>query len=266
MNATVCSEESDEIILTRTIQACHPMPMNIFLRRIPANTKHVEISEFVSPVLKNGFFRKSGRVVNVEILALQDTRIGTIEYHGLVTLDSEVAVQKAVRGLKNRRLNGRLVVVRPYYHRSWYNDPRQQQGTTNENFLEKRKGDRRRGRYLQIIKNVSDRFNSEDDFFKTINHQQFLINFMVPTDIEESVVASLTGFDAEQTGDELIEPPPKSKLIKLLTEHYAEPETSRFQIYAEKKEISELLEKLKIEFSGSGIEYWIMPVVEKGEI
>jgi len=139
--------------------------MNIFLRRIPANTRHTEISEFVAPALKSGLFRKSGRIVDVEILALQDTRIGTIEYHGVVTLDSELSVQRVVKGLKNRRFNGRMVVVRPYYHRSWYNDPRQNQTPVSADIIEKRKGDRRRGKYLQVIKNASDRFNSEDDFF-----------------------------------------------------------------------------------------------------
>ncbi|MDD1622340.1 MAG: RNA-binding protein [Methylococcaceae bacterium] len=244
--------------------------MNIFLRRIPANTKHAEISEFVSPALNRGFFRKSGRIINVEILALQDTRIGTIEYHGLVTLDSEAAVQSAVRGLKNRRLNGRLVVVRPYYHRSWYNDPRQQQNTVNENILEKRRGDRRRGQYLQIIKNVSDRFNSEDDFFRTLNHQQFLTTFMVPGDFEEALTKFIAEFgeeeEEEESDDELIPPSPRHKAIRLLSEQEGDQRTYSFQIHAEKKDSLALLEKLKTEFSGSGIQYWIVPVVEKGEL
>lgn len=236
------------------------------MRRIPANTKHAEISEFVSPVLKNGYFRKSGHILNVEILALQDSRIGTIEYHGLVTLDSEAAAQKAVRGLQNRRLNGRMVVVRPYYHRSWYNDPRQKQDQVNEQYIEKRKGDRRRGKFLQVIKNVSDRFNSEDDFFRTLNQQEFLINFVVPAEIEASVLAVIAGYTVEQTSDEeLAVPLPKFKPIKLLMEPEAEQETCSFQIYAEKKEGAMLLENLKNEFSESGIQYWILPVVEKGK-
>lgn len=241
--------------------------MNIFLRRIPANTKHVEISEFVSPALKSGLFRTSARIVNVEILALQDSRIGTIEYHGLVTLDSESAVQRAVKILKNRRLNGRMVVVRPYFHRSWNNDPRQQQtAPVSEEIFEKRKADRRRGNYLQVIKNVSDRFNSEDDFFKTINHQQFLINFVVPAQLEENVLEFITNFDVQETGDETLPILPKFKPIKYLTGQDAGQDTSSFLIYAEKMNISTLLESLKIEFAESGILYWILPVIEKGEL
>ena len=236
--------------------------MNIFLRRIPANTRHTEISEFVAPALKSGWFRKSGRIVDVEILALQDTRVGTIEYHGLVTLDSELTVQRVVKGLKNRRFNGRMVVVRPYYHRSWYNDPRQNQLAVPADFIEKRKGDRRRGRYLQVIKNASDRFNSEDDFFKTVNHQQFSISFIVPPELESAVMECLSSFESEQINGDV-----EHRLTKFLTEtEHVEQQTARFQIYAEKMAIAVLLEKLKAEFAGSGIHYWIIPVVEKGEI
>ena len=238
--------------------------MNIFLRRIPANAKHAEITEFVSPTLKTSFFRKAGRILNVEILALQDIRIGTIEYHGLVTLDSESAVINAVKGLKNKRLNGRIVLVRPYYHRSWYNDPRRGQNPANNKIFERRKGDRRRGQYLQIIKNVSDRFNSEDDFFNTINHQQLLMNLMVPAELEDAVLASITNFEAQKSNSDLMNPGENEQAIKYISVQNQEHHISKVQIYAEKKASSALLEILKSEFKDSGIMYWILPVIEKG--
>lgn len=240
--------------------------MNIFLRRIPANAKHAEITEFVTPTLKTSFFRKAGRILNVEILALQDIRVGTIEYHGLVTLDSESAVTNAVKGLKNKRLNGRIVLVRPYYHRSWYNDPRRRdQNPVQNHILERRKGDRRRGQYLQIIKNVSDRFNSEDDFFNTINHQQLLMNLMVPTELEESVLAAIADFETQQANADNTNPAENYQAIKYISVQNQEYNTSKLQIYAEKKASSALLEILKSEFKDSGIMYWILPVIEKGQ-
>lgn len=236
--------------------------MNIFLRRIPANTRHSEITEFISPALKSGFFLKPGRIVDVQILALQDSRFGSMEYHGLVTLDSELTVQRVIKGLKNRRFNGRMVVVRPYYHRSWYNDPRQHQRADNE-FVEKRKGDRRRGKFLQVVKNASDRFNSEDDFVNTLQHQQFSISFVVPGDMEAAVMECLDEFETMRLNGDAA----GHKIVKLPSEHdEAEPRNTSFQIYSEKIVISALLERLKSEFAGSGIHYWIMPVVEKGEI
>jgi hypothetical protein len=239
--------------------------MNIFLRRIPANAKHAEITEFVTPALKTSFFRKPGRILNVEILALQDIRIGTMEYHGLVTLDSEAAVANAVKGLKNRRLNGRIVLVRPYYHRSWYNDPRRQQNPANKKTLERRKGDRRRGQYLQIIKNVSDRFNSEDDFFNTINHQQLLMNLIVPTDLEPAVLAAIADFETLQSNTELTNPDVNYQTIRYIAIQNAALNSSNLQIYAEKKASAALLEILKNEFKDSDIHYWVLPVIDKGQ-
>lgn len=244
--------------------------MNIFLRRIPANTKHIEISEFVTPALNNGFFKKPSRILNIEILALRDIRVDSIEYHGLVTLDSEWAVKRAVNGLRNRRFNGRYVVVRPYYHRSWSNDPRQQDQSINNNpgFVEKRHGDRRRGQYLEVIKNVSDHFNTEDDFFKTVNHQQLQVTFIVPAEIEMAVAECFVGFELEKlhsanNADDAID----YRITRFLTElEGPEKKSRRFQIYATRHVLSELLEKLKSEFSRNDIYYWITPVIEFGVI
>ncbi len=240
--------------------------MNIFLRRIPANTKHSEISEFIAPVLNNGFFRKSGRILNVEILALRDTRIGTIEYHGLVNLDSEWAVHRAVNELKHRRLNGRFVLVRPYYNRSWYNDPRQHRDAEQSPFSEKRRGDRRRGQYLEIIKNVSDHFNSEDDFFKSVNHQQFFVTFVVPQAVEDAVAECFVSFEMQQNPQANFDMP-DHRITRFLTEQEGPDRNSRrFQIYAEKSDVAALVEKLRKQFPDSGIHYWILPVIESGVI
>jgi hypothetical protein len=40
----------------------------------------------------------------------------------------------------------------------------------------------------------------------------------------------------------------------------------RFQIHVDKKNLAALLSRIKTEFSGSGIQYWITPVIEHGEI
>jgi len=40
----------------------------------------------------------------------------------------------------------------------------------------------------------------------------------------------------------------------------------RFQMYIGKEQLAELVDKLKAEFSGTGLHYWIVPVLEHGEI
>ena len=242
--------------------------MNIFLRRIPANTQHEEISEFVSPVLKGGFFSKAGQIINIEILALRDNRLGSVEYHGLVTLDSEWSVKRAVLGLKSRRLNGRYVLVRPYYHRSWQNDPRKfKANASNTAYIEKRHGDRRRGNHLDVIKNVSDHSSIDDTFGKAQQHQQFQITFIVPTDIEMAVAECLVAFEMERTDSINELDSPDHKITRFMTELQGpERKSRRFQFFASRYVMQAVLERLNKQFNGKTIYYWITPVVEYGVI
>ncbi len=244
--------------------------MNIFLRRIPANTKHEEIAEFVSPALNRGLFRKPGHIVNIEILTLRDNQLGSIEYHGLVTLDSEWSVTMAIKGLKNRRLNGRYVLTRPYYHRSWRNDPRQSQTTSeNSDYIEKRHGERRRGRHLEAVKNMSDHFNSKDDLIQSMTDQQFQATFIVSTEVEMAVAECIVSFERELSRSQEMSFNDREdrQITRFLTEQEGpEGKTRRFQIYATKPVISNLLEKLQHQFSSQDIHYWVMPVIEHGVI
>jgi hypothetical protein len=139
--------------------------MIIFLRKIPANTKFGEISDFISPALKGSLFRKSGKIVKVEILALHDTRLNIHEFHGLVTVEPDSAGLHAIKILKGSRFKDKLIVIRQYFHRSWHNDPRQSHNRSNID-IEKRKTDRRRGKHLETMKDISDRFSSSGDFVR----------------------------------------------------------------------------------------------------
>lgn len=40
----------------------------------------------------------------------------------------------------------------------------------------------------------------------------------------------------------------------------------RFQMYVPEQQLSVLIEQLKQDFSGAGIHYWVMPVLESGYI
>ncbi len=40
----------------------------------------------------------------------------------------------------------------------------------------------------------------------------------------------------------------------------------RFQMYVEKQNISALLTKLKVEFAGSGLHYWLVSAIEQGVV
>jgi hypothetical protein len=140
--------------------------MIIFLRKIPVNTKYQEISDFVAPALKGGLFKRSGRMVKAEILGLKDTRLNTVEFHALVTIEPDSVGFRAIKMLKGRRFKDKLIVIRQYFFRSWQNDPRQRYQTLSPGILEKRKADRRRSKDIEVIKDISDHFSSSGDFVR----------------------------------------------------------------------------------------------------
>lgn len=139
--------------------------MIIFIRKIPANTKLSEIIGFVEPAIKGGIFRKGGVIRDAKILALRDLRLRTLEFHGLVTIEPDKAALRAIKKLKGKRFKGKFVAVRQYFQRDWHNDPRQnRQQPGGPDIQERRIGDRRRGKGLEIIEDISGKFSSAGDF------------------------------------------------------------------------------------------------------
>ena len=136
--------------------------MIIILRRIPENTKKSELIEFISPALKGGILKKTGHIEYIKILTLKDTQRNTIEYHGLVTIDSDAAAKRAIKQLNRKPFKNRNITVREYFYRSWHNDPRVNMGQWNDELKEKRKGNRRRPR-LEIVTEESIKFSSKQE-------------------------------------------------------------------------------------------------------
>ncbi|MBS4050230.1 RNA recognition motif domain-containing protein [Methylomonas rivi] len=141
--------------------------MIIFLRRIPATTKLSDLLEFVRPAITGGLFRKSGRVVGIKILELQDKRFKALEFHGLITVEPDAVAARAIDRLKGQRFKGKLVVVRQYNQRDWHNDPRQNHKiTVTQHLSDRRKGCRRRGKELELVRDISENFSSSGDFVR----------------------------------------------------------------------------------------------------
>lgn len=141
--------------------------MVIFIRKIPANTKLSEIIGFIEPAIKGGLFRKSGKIRGAKILALRDMRLRTLEFHGLVTVEPDAVGLRAIKKLKGRRFKGKFVIVRQYFQRDWHNDPRQNRERQGDGIsIERRTFDRRRGKDLEIIQDISERFSNAGDFVR----------------------------------------------------------------------------------------------------
>lgn len=242
--------------------------MNILLPKIAAITTRADIYEFVAPALKNGLFRKPGRILNIDILALRDLQTSRVEHHGLVALDSQKSQQNSLHRLQNKLLNGKAIQVRPYYYRSWYNDPRQHDMPLNSSGAEKRQSDRRRGNQLEVVNSVSEQFHTEQANESTpAQSEQYLVKFTVPRAKEVAVSKYFVKFDLESA--QLL---PLNDALNMgnsqnipVQENTAN-DFKHYQIYAGRNEIDSLLDKLKAHCPGTGIQYWIAAIAESGEI
>lgn len=130
--------------------------MILFIRHIPDNTKTTELKKFVEPALLRqfSFLPKHGKVVKAEILAIQNIHNKIVEHHGLVFLDTQEALQVALRKLRGKRFKNRSLHIREYKHRSLRND-RRRFAAANDLFEDQRSHDRRRGVDMLHVETLS---------------------------------------------------------------------------------------------------------------
>ncbi|MBS3965120.1 MAG: DUF3240 family protein [Methylomonas sp.] len=101
-----------------------------------------------------------------------------------------------------------------------------------------------------------------------MTHTICLITLNVPVTLEEAMVDCLLAFENAQGFSSFI--------INAHDRHHQgwsreEQVTGRqrklcFQLYVDRDSVSALLERIKIEFVGTGIHYWLVPVLEHGEL
>lgn len=101
-----------------------------------------------------------------------------------------------------------------------------------------------------------------------MNQHEFLITLNVPPSLEEAVVDCLLTFESEHGFSSLpvSAHDHRNEGLSLAEQVTGRQRKIRFQMYIDKNDLSALLERLKADFSGAGIQYWVMPVIEKGLI
>ena len=101
-----------------------------------------------------------------------------------------------------------------------------------------------------------------------MSNEEFLITLNVPPGIEEAIVDCLLTFESEHGFSSLpvYAHDHKNEGLSLSEQVSGRQKKIRFQMYVAKNDISALLNKIKADFSGAGIHYWVMPVIEKGFI
>jgi hypothetical protein len=118
--------------------------MIIILKRIPENTKKTDIIEYLSSVIKGKIFQKPGVIERVQIKALKDPKTHTIEFYGLVVIDSDEVADRVIKKFNRKVFKGKNIAVTEFHTRSWQNDRRILLDLPDKDFKSKRVVDRRR--------------------------------------------------------------------------------------------------------------------------
>ena len=102
-----------------------------------------------------------------------------------------------------------------------------------------------------------------------MSHQrEYLVTLNVPPSLEEAIVDSLLmmeeelGFSSFTVNSHHHE----NKGLSLAEQVTGRQKQLRFQMYIDKSALDKLVAHLKHEFSGSGIQYWVLPIIDNGVI
>lgn len=98
--------------------------------------------------------------------------------------------------------------------------------------------------------------------------QEYLVTINVPPILEEAVVDCLLAIESADGFSSLVVNAHTSdhQDLSLAEQVAGRQKQIRFQMYIPEQQLSVLITQLKQCFSGSGIHYWVMPVLESGSI
>lgn len=101
---------------------------------------------------------------------------------------------------------------------------------------------------------------------KANQYREYLVTINAPPALEEPLVDCLLDFDAKEGFSSFFVSSHDNSLEGLsLTEQVTgRKKQIRFQMYVMADGLSPLLTKLKEMFNGSGVHYWIIPVIDSG--
>ncbi len=96
--------------------------------------------------------------------------------------------------------------------------------------------------------------------------QEYLVTLNVSPSIEEAVVDCLLTFESDGgfSSFPVSAHDHKNQNLSIAEQVAGRQDQIRFQMYIPEQDLPVLLDKLKKEFSGSGIHYWVLPVIENG--
>ncbi|WP_340123463.1 DUF3240 family protein [Methylobacter svalbardensis] len=101
-----------------------------------------------------------------------------------------------------------------------------------------------------------------------MNSKEYLVTLNVPVSLEEAVVDCLLMAESEHgfSSFPVNSHDHKNEGLSLAEQVTGRQKKVRFQMYVPQQGLAQLLAQLRAEFSGSGIQYWVLPVIENGVI
>jgi hypothetical protein len=101
-----------------------------------------------------------------------------------------------------------------------------------------------------------------------MNGKEYLVTLNVPPSLEEAVVDCLLMLESEHgfCSFPVNSHDHKNEGLSLAEQVSGRQKKIRFQMYVPESGLTALLTQLREEFSGSGIKYWVLPVIENGVI
>lgn len=101
-----------------------------------------------------------------------------------------------------------------------------------------------------------------------MSHVDYLVTINAPPSLEEAIVDCLLTIDNAQgfSSFPVSAHDHRGKGLTLAEQVSGRQRKIRFQMYVDKKTVPALLTRLKADFSGSGLRYWVVPILEHGEI
>lgn len=101
-----------------------------------------------------------------------------------------------------------------------------------------------------------------------MNHKEYLVTINVHPSLEEAMVDCLLTFEYEDgfSSFPVNAHDHRNEGLSLAEQVSGRQRKIRFQMYVPQEDVQLLLDRLKSEFPGSGIHYWVLPVIDSGYI
>ena len=100
-----------------------------------------------------------------------------------------------------------------------------------------------------------------------MNNQEYLVTLNVPVLLEEAVVDCLLSIESDGFSSLAVNAHSSHhQHLSLADQVSGRQKQIRFQMYVGEKQLSGLIERLRKDFSGAEIQYWVLPVLESGII